>query len=100
MSNARKIADLVKGTEVKVGNIDSDISNTLNVLKARLDSDDGRLQLLSSNINSKIAIIKSRLDSDDAKLQALDTVISATFKNFADSDVIISQIQAKVNSVC
>ena len=51
MSNARKIADLVKGTEVKVGNIDSDISNTLNVLKARLDSDDGRLQSLSSNIN-------------------------------------------------
>tara|TARA_R110002153_G_scaffold29711_4_gene91133 strand:+ start:4963 stop:7932 length:2970 start_codon:yes stop_codon:yes gene_type:complete len=73
MSNGRKIADLVVGTNVKVTQIDSDLDNT-------------------------ISSLKTRLDSDDAKLQSLDTAISAGIVNLADSDLIISQLQAKINS--
>ena len=74
MSNGRKLADLMVGTNVVATNVDSD---------------------LSTKINS----IKTRLDSDDTKLQSLDTAIQAGIQNLADSDLIINQLQAKINSV-
>ena len=73
MSNGRKIADLVVGTNVKVTQIDSDLDNT-------------------------ISLLKTRLDSDDAKLQSLDTAINAGIVNLVDSDLIINQLQSKINS--
>jgi hypothetical protein len=99
MSNARKISDIIVGTEVKVSGVDSDLSNKVADIKSRLDSDDGRLQSLDTSINSKISTIKGRLDSDDGKLQQLDTLIKSNLTNLADSDVIVNQITAKVNSV-
>jgi len=99
MSNARKISDIIVGTEVKVSGVDSDLSNKVADIKSRLDSDDGRLQSLDSSINSRISTIKGRLDSDDGKLQQLDTLIKSNLTNLADSDVIVNQITAKVNSV-
>ena len=74
MSNGRKLADLMVGTNVVATNVDSDLS-------------------------TKISSIKTRLDSDDAKLQSLDTAINAGIQNLADSDLIINQLQAKINSV-
>jgi len=74
MSNGRKLANLILGTEVKITNVDSDLANT-------------------------ISSLKTRLDSDDTKLQSLDTAVKAGFTNLADSDVIISQITAKITSV-
>ena len=74
MSNGRKLADLMVGTNVVATNVDSDLS-------------------------TKISSIKTRLDSDDTKLQSLDTAIQAGIQNLADSDLIINQLQAKINSV-
>ena len=74
MSNGRKLADLMVGTNVVATNVDSDLS-------------------------TKIISIKTRLDSDDTKLQSLDTAIQAGIQNLADSDLIINQLQAKINSV-
>ena len=99
MSNARKIADLVVGTEIKVSGVDSDLSNTVNAIKSRLDSDDGKIQSLDTLINSRISSIKSRLDSDDGKLQQLDTLIKSNLTNLADSDSIVNQLTAKITSV-
>ena len=96
MSNARKIADLVVGTEIKVSGVDSDLSNTVNAIKSRLDSDDGKIQSLDTLINSRISSIKSRLDSDDGKLQQLDTLIKS---NLTNSDSIVNQLTAKITSV-
>jgi len=73
MSNGRKIADLIVGTNVKVTVVDSDLDNI-------------------------IGSLKTRLDSDDAKLQSLDTAINQGLVNLADSDLITSQLQAKINS--
>ena len=73
MSNGRKLANLIVGTNFKVTNVDSDLANT-------------------------ISSIKTRLDSDDAKLQSLDTAIAAGLLNLADSDLIISQLEAKISS--
>ena len=74
MSNARKLANIVVGTEVVISSVDSDLAN-------------------------KINSIKSRLDSDDAKLQSLDTVIKTGLTNLVDSDLIINQLQAKISNI-
>ena len=74
MSNARKLANIVVGTEVVILSVDSDLAN-------------------------KINSIKSRLDSDDAKLQSLDTVIKTGLTNLVDSDLIINQLQAKITNI-
>ena len=99
MSNARKIANIVVGTEVKLSGVDSDLANTVSAIKSRLDSDDGKLQSLDTLINSRVSSIKSRLDSDDGKLQQLDTLIKSNLSNLADSDLIVSQLTAKITSV-
>jgi len=99
MSNARKIANIVVGTEVKLSVVDSDLANTVSAIKSRLDSDDGKLQSLDTLINSRVSSIKSRLDSDDGKLQQLDTLIKSNLSNLADSDLIVSQLTAKITSV-
>ena len=99
MSNARKIANVVVGTEVKLSGVDSDLANTVSAIKSRLDSDDGELQSLDTLINSRVSSIKSRLDSDDGKLQQLDTLIKSNLSNLADSDLIVSQLTAKITSV-
>ena len=98
MSNGRKLADLIVGTEVKVSIVDSETQNTINFIKSRLDSDDAKLQALDTTINANVSLIKSRLDSDDAKLQSIDTAIKEGLYNLADSDLIISQLQAKISS--
>ena len=74
MSNARTLADMIVGTEIKLSNVDSDLSN-------------------------KINSIKTRLDSDDAKLQSLDVAIANGLLNLVDSDLIINQLQAKITNV-
>jgi len=99
MSNARKLSNLIVGTELKVSGVDSDLTNIVSTLKTRFDSDDTRLQSILSTFESKVSTIKSRLDSDDSKLQALNTALEAGIVNLVDSDLIISQIQAKINSI-
>jgi len=74
MSNGRKLADLMVGTNVVVSNVDSDLS-------------------------TKISSIKTRLDSDDAKLQSLDTAVQAGIVNLVDSDLIINQLTGKITAV-
>ena len=74
MSNGRKLANIILGTEVNITNVDSDLANS-------------------------ISSIKTRLDSDDTKLQSLDTAVKAGFTNLADSDLIVSQLTAKITSV-
>ena len=67
MSNARTLADMIVGTEIKLSNVDSDLSN-------------------------KINSIKTRLDSDDAKLQSLDVAIANGLLNLVDSAVLIANV--------
>ena len=74
MSNGRRLANIILGTEVSITNVDSDLANTVSVLK-------------------------SRLDSDDTKLQSLDSAVKTGFTNLADSDLIVSQLTAKITSV-
>jgi len=99
MSNARKLANLMVGTELKISGVDSDLSNTVNAIKGRLDSDDSKIQSLLTSLENKVSSIKTRLDSDDAKLQALNTSIEAGIVNLVDSDLITTQIQSKINSI-
>ena len=98
MSNGRKFANIIVGTEVKVSVVDSDLANKVTAIKSRLDSDDGKIQSVSNLLDTSISSIKTRLDSDDAKLQSLNTTILAGIQNLADSDLIINQLQAKINS--
>ena len=58
MSNGRKLADLIVGTEVKVSIVDSETQNTINFIKSRLDSDDAKLQALDTTINANVSLIK------------------------------------------
>ena len=99
MSNARKLANLMVGTELKISGTDSDLSNAVNSIKGRLDSDDAAIQSLFTSLENKISSIKTRLDSDDTKLQALNTSIQAGIVNLVDSDFITTQIQSKINSI-
>ena len=99
MSNGRKFANIIVDNNVKVSVVDSDLANTVSVLKSRLDSDDTKLQSISNTLDTNINLFKSRLDSDDNKLQSLDTAIQAGIQNLADSDLIINQLQTKINSV-
>ena len=99
MSNARKLANLMVGTELKVSGVDSDLSNTVNVIKSRLDSDDSAIQNVLTSFENKISSIKTRLDSDDTKLQSLNTALAAGIINLVDSDLITTQIQSKINSI-
>ena len=98
MSNGRKFANIIVGTEVKVSVVDSDLANTVNAIKSRLDSDDGKIQSVSNLLDTSISSIKTRLDSDDAKLQSLNTTILAGIQNLADSDLIINQLESKINA--
>ena len=97
-SNARKLANLIVESNVKVADVDSDISNTVSTLKSRFDSDDTKLQSLSTFFDNSVTAINIRLDSDDAKLQSLDAAIAAGLLNLADSDLIISQLEAKISA--
>ena len=63
MSNARKLAKLIVGTELKASNVDSDLSNRIIAIKGRLDSDDGKIQSLGSSIAS-VSSTAGLLDSD------------------------------------
>ena len=48
MSNARKIAKLIKENNVVASNVDSEIGNTISSIKTRLDSDDTAIQSLTT----------------------------------------------------
>lgn len=98
MGNARKLANLIVGNNVKVLVVDSDLTNTVNTLKSRLDSDDAKLQSIDTSVNTSINLLKGRMDSDDGRLQSLDSAIQAGIQNLADSDLIITQLQAKINA--
>ena len=98
MGNARKLANIIVGNNVRVSVVDSDLANTVNALKTRLDSDDAKLQSLDTSVNTSINLLKGRMDSDDGRLQSLDTAIQAGIQNLADSDLIINQLQAKINA--
>ena len=63
MSNARKISRLVVGTELKITNVDSDITSTIANIKTRLDSDDNKIQSMSTSIIS-IGASSGLADSD------------------------------------
>lgn len=76
MSNARKVAKLIVGTEVRVTGVDSDISTNITNVKARLDSDDAAIQAANTlAVNSTgegltdsdlkvVADLRSQLDSE------------------------------------
>tara|TARA_R110002153_G_scaffold29711_8_gene91143 strand:+ start:300 stop:1979 length:1680 start_codon:yes stop_codon:yes gene_type:complete len=76
MSNARKIASLITGTELKASAIDSDL-------------------------NTKLDNIISRLDSDDAKLQSIDKALTAASSSagVSDSDLkVVSDLRNDLDS--
>ena len=79
MSNARKIARLVVGTELKASNVDSDLSNTIQNFKSRLDSDDAAIQSLDIALSSVSAA--SGMSDSDLK-------VVADIRNHLDSEII------------
>ena len=78
MSNARKISQLVVGTEVKISNLDSDVNNNLNNIISRLDSDDAKLQ--SINIAAAAASSVAGISDSDLK-------VVADLRNDLDSEI-------------
>jgi hypothetical protein len=79
MSNARKISQLVVGTEVKISNVDSDINNNLTNIITRLDSDDAKLQSLS---------IAAAAASGVAGIADSDLKVVADLRNDLDSEIL------------
>jgi len=79
MSNARKISQLVVGTEVKISNVDSDINNNLTNIISRLDSDDTKLQSLS---------IAAAAASGVAGIADSDLKVVADLRNDLDSEIL------------
>lgn len=127
MSRGRELAKLVVGQSVVVTGVDSDLANTIAALKTRLDSDDAKLQSLGNSLGGNTASLRADLDSDSAVIQTLRTdlaseisstntditairarldsehentrsIIAAGLVNLADSDLIVSQLTAKVSS--
>jgi len=79
MSNARKISQLVVGTEVKISNVDSDINNSLTNIISRLDSDDSKLQSL--NVATAAASSVAGISDSDLK-------VVADLRNDLDSEIL------------
>jgi len=102
MSRGRELAKLVVGQSVVVTGVDSDLANTIAAIKGRLDSDDTKLQALDtalaaeiSSTNTDISAIRARLDSEHENTRS---IIAAGLVNLADSDLIVSQLTAKVSA--
>ena len=125
MSNGRKLANLIVGTNFKVTNVDSDLANTISSIKTRLDSDTaiaaGLLNLADSDLiisqleakissavsnvdsdslaiqaaNTQIEIIKARLDSDSIKLQSISIGVAA---EIAATNNHITDIKSRLDS--
>ena len=79
MSNARKISQLVVGTEVKISNVDSDINNSLTNIISRLDSDEGRVQAL--NVAAAAASSVAGISDSDLK-------VVSDLRNDLDSEIL------------
>ena len=82
MSNARKISQIVVGTEVKFSAVDSDLSNTINSFKTRLDSDDAKIQSLDTALASVSA--SSGMSDSDLK-------VVADIRNQLDSEILFTR---------
>lgn len=127
MSRGRELAKLVVGQSVVVTGVDSDLANTIALIKGRLDSDDAKIQSLGNSLGGNTASLRADLDSDSTVIQTLRTnltaeitatnaditevksrldsehentrsIIAAGLVNLADSDLIISQLTAKISS--
>jgi len=82
MSNARKISQIVVGTEVKFSAIDSDLSSTINSFKTRLDSDDAKIQSLDTTLASVSAA--SGMSDSDLK-------VVADLRSQLDSEILFTR---------
>ena len=79
MSNARKLATLVVGTNIKVSDVDSELSSKILNIKSRLDSDDAKIQTLNTSIGTV---------SSSAGLADSDFKVVADLRNQLDSEIL------------
>tara|TARA_R110000772_G_scaffold95115_5_gene193327 strand:- start:6292 stop:6630 length:339 start_codon:yes stop_codon:yes gene_type:complete len=96
MSNARKIADIIDGTEVKIQSIDSDLTSTIAALSVSInqyvytvDSDAGRTHFSGPDDDARTPSFDS--DSVDVYLNGLIMINGEDYDASNGTSIILSQ---------